>query len=101
MADAESLITHRLRPFASPFVCLGEGAGKEVDRSNERRATQAGPFTQGDVTMTRILTTIDEHPRLITAMLGAVILFFLLACLLNDVIPICHWLFGCDHRFHN
>lgn len=50
--------------------------------------------------MTRILTTIDEHPRLITAVLGAVILFFLLACLLNDVIPICHWLFGCDHRFH-
>jgi len=50
--------------------------------------------------MTRILTTIDEQPRLIAAVLGAVILFFLLACLLNDVIPICHWLFRCDHRFH-
>ncbi|MDH3398529.1 MAG: hypothetical protein OEM81_11975 [Acidimicrobiia bacterium] len=50
--------------------------------------------------MTRVLTTIDEHPRLISGVLLGVVLFFLAACLLNDVIPICHWLFGCDHRFH-
>jgi hypothetical protein len=32
--------------------------------------------------------------------LGFIILFFLAACLLHDAIPICHWLFGCDHRMH-
>jgi len=50
--------------------------------------------------MTRVLTTIDQHPRLISGVLLGVVLFFLAACLLNDVIPVCHWLFGCDHRFH-
>ena len=49
---------------------------------------------------TRITGTIDTHPRLIAGILGAMILFFLAACLLHDVIPICHWLFGCDHRMH-
>jgi hypothetical protein len=48
----------------------------------------------------RLVGTIDEHPRLIASVLGGVILFFLLACILHDVIPICHWLFGCDHRMH-
>lgn len=48
----------------------------------------------------RVTGTIDTHPRLIAGILGAVILFFLLACLLHDVIPVCHYLFGCDHRMH-
>lgn len=48
----------------------------------------------------RITGTVDRHPRLIAGALGAVILFFLAACLLHDVIPICHWLFVCDHRMH-
>ncbi len=48
----------------------------------------------------RATNTIDTHPRLIAGVLGAVILFFLAACLLHDVIPICHWLFRCDHRMH-
>jgi hypothetical protein len=25
---------------------------------------------------------------------------FLTACLFHDVIPICHYLFGCDHAMH-
>jgi hypothetical protein len=29
-----------------------------------------------------------------------VILFFLAACTFHDVIPVCHWLFGCDHLMH-
>ena len=49
---------------------------------------------------TRIGNTIDTNPRLIAGILGGLILFFLAACLLHDVIPICHWLFGCDHRMH-
>ena len=43
--------------------------------------------------------TVDERPRLVAGVLFGVILFFALACVLNEVIPICHYLFGCDHRF--
>ena len=50
--------------------------------------------------MTALTTAVEEHPKLIIAVLGLIILFFLAACLLHDVIPICHWLFGCDHRMH-
>jgi hypothetical protein len=27
-------------------------------------------------------------------------LFFAAACTFHDVIPICHYLFGCDHGMH-
>lgn len=47
-----------------------------------------------------IARTIEEHPKLIAAVLAAVILFFATACLLHDIIPVCHYLFGCDHRMH-
>jgi len=50
--------------------------------------------------MTAIAETIEKHHQLILLVLVGVILFFLLACTFNDVIPVCHWLFGCDHRFH-
>ena len=50
--------------------------------------------------MTALTAVVDEHPRIIITVLGLVILFFLTACLLHDVIPVCHWLFGCDHRMH-
>ena len=43
--------------------------------------------------------TIDDRPRLIAGVLFGIILFFALACALNDVIPVCHYLFRCDHRF--
>jgi hypothetical protein len=26
--------------------------------------------------------------------------FFVLACTFHDVIPVCHYLFGCDHGMH-
>jgi len=48
----------------------------------------------------RITNTVDTHPRIIVTVLGLIILFFLTACLLHDVIPVCHWLFKCDHRMH-
>lgn len=48
----------------------------------------------------RLTNTIDTHPRLIAGVLGGLILFFLAAYLLHDAIPICHWLFKCDHRMH-
>lgn len=48
----------------------------------------------------KVMGTIDSRPRLIAGVLGGVVLFFLAACLLHDVIPVCHWLFRCDHRMH-
>jgi hypothetical protein len=29
-----------------------------------------------------------------------VVVFFAAACTFNDIIPICHYLFGCDHLLH-
>lgn len=47
--------------------------------------------------MTAISELLEEHHKgIIYSQLG-VILFFVLACTLNGVIPVCHWLFGCDH----
>jgi hypothetical protein len=43
---------------------------------------------------------IDKHYRLIIGVLTAVILFFAAACTFHDVIPVCHYLFGCDHGLH-
>lgn len=48
----------------------------------------------------RITGTIDTHPRIIAGVLGGMVFFFVAACLLHDVIPVCHYLFGCDHRMH-
>jgi hypothetical protein len=49
--------------------------------------------------MTAIAETAEKHHQLIILLLLGVIVFFLLACTFNDVLPVCHWLFGCDHRF--
>jgi len=50
--------------------------------------------------MTAINQSIERHHRLIIASLGAIILLFLASCTFHDVLPICHYLFGCDHGFH-
>lgn len=50
--------------------------------------------------MTTISTTIDSHYRGIIAGLVLVIVFFATACTFHDVIPVCHYLFGCDHAVH-
>jgi hypothetical protein len=47
--------------------------------------------------MTAIAVSVEKHHKLIIALLGGVIPLFLFACTFNDVLPICHWLFGCDH----
>jgi len=40
---------------------------------------------------------VERHHRgIIYSQLG-VILFFVLACTFNGVLPVCHWLFNCDH----
>lgn len=43
---------------------------------------------------------VQSHAKLIVALQGVLIVFFLTACLLHDVVPVCHYLFGCDHRLH-
>ena len=43
--------------------------------------------------------TVEDRPKLVAGVLFGIILFFALVCLLNDVIPVCHYLFRCDHRF--
>ncbi len=50
--------------------------------------------------MNTTTSAVDKHHRLIIAGLVAVIVFFMIACTFHDVIPICHYLFGCDHGMH-
>lgn len=50
--------------------------------------------------MTAVNQSIERHHRLIIGVLCAMILFFLAACAFHDVLPICHYRFGCDHWFH-
>ena len=50
--------------------------------------------------MAAILATIERHHLPIIAGLTVVILFFVTACTFHDVIPVCHYLFGCDHALH-
>ena len=50
--------------------------------------------------MTTTTTWIEAHHKGTIAVLGAVILFFAASCLFHEAIPICHWLFGCDHGMH-
>lgn len=50
--------------------------------------------------MAAITATIERHHQLIMVGLAATIIFFLAACTFHDTIPICHYLFGCDHALH-
>ena len=77
----------RTPPFLPPvYYCDGSGVATVV-------LTKV-------VIMTAMSLTIERHHRLIIAALALVILFFLAASLFHDVIPICHFLFGCDHSMH-
>jgi hypothetical protein len=54
--------------------------------------------TYGEVAaMATFKRMIDEHNRLIIGIQTFLILFFVLACTFHDVVPVCHYLFGCDH----
>ena len=50
---------------------------------------------------TTIAASVEKHHQLIIALLAFVVVFFATACLLNDVIPVCHYFFGCDHRMEH
>ena len=50
--------------------------------------------------MSAIAATVEKYHRLIILALVGVILLFLVACTFHDVLPICHYLFRCDHLMH-
>ena len=50
--------------------------------------------------MAAIAESIEQHHKLIITVLSLVIFVMVAACTFHDVIPICHWVFGCDHQMH-
>ena len=50
--------------------------------------------------MTALANSVEKHHRLIILSLMSAIVVFLAACTFHDVLPICHWLFRCDHLMH-
>ena len=50
--------------------------------------------------MAAISQTIERHHRPIIILLFGLIAVFLTACTFHDVLPICHYIFGCDHALH-
>lgn len=54
----------------------------------------------GGTKMTAVYSVMDRHHRVIIFSLAGVIALFLVACTFHNVLPICHYLFGCDHLMH-
>lgn len=50
--------------------------------------------------MPTVNVVLERHHRPIIFTLAFVVMSFATACTLHDVIPICHYLFGCDHALH-
>jgi len=50
--------------------------------------------------MTAVYAVMEKYNKIIIFSLVGVIALFLFACTFNDVLPICHWIFGCDHMVH-
>ena len=43
---------------------------------------------------------LEKHHKGIIYSLLFVIAFFVASCTFHDIIPVCHYLFGCDHQMH-
>ena len=50
--------------------------------------------------MTTLTQSVETHHKAIILSLLSLIAVFLVACTFHDVLPICHYVFGCDHAFH-
>ena len=50
--------------------------------------------------MATLSESVEKHHKAIILVLGFVIVFFAVSCTFHDVIPVCHYLFGCDHGMH-
>jgi hypothetical protein len=50
--------------------------------------------------MITVTEAVETRHMAIILFLLSLIAIFLAACSLHDVLPICHYVFGCDHGFH-
>lgn len=50
--------------------------------------------------MASVGETVEKHHKPIIIILVLVIVVFLSACQFHDILPICHYIFGCDHKMH-
>ena len=50
--------------------------------------------------MATISESVEKHHKLIITVLVLIILTLASSCMFHDVIPICHYVFGCDHAMH-
>ena len=50
--------------------------------------------------MSSINETIANYHRLIILSLVVVIVLIATSCVFHNIIPICHEMFGCDHKMH-
>jgi len=50
--------------------------------------------------MDSIDALMETHHRPIIISLAFIVVFFAAACTFHDVMPVCHYLFGCDHNIH-
>jgi hypothetical protein len=50
--------------------------------------------------MSTLSASIERHHKIIISALLLVILVMASSCLFHDILPICHYVFGCDHQMH-
>lgn len=50
--------------------------------------------------MATITGSMDKHPRAWITSLAAIVGLMVVSCALNGIIPVCHFLFRCDHSQH-
>jgi hypothetical protein len=50
--------------------------------------------------MSSLNASVAKHHGPIILSLLFVIMFFAAACTIHDVVPVRHYLFGCDHHMH-
>jgi len=50
--------------------------------------------------MDTVNTLLEKHHRSIIFSLAFFVVFFAAACTFHDIVPICHYVFGCDHQMH-
>jgi hypothetical protein len=55
---------------------------------------------KGGIVMAPISESIERNHKTIISSLVFAVLFMATSCIVHDVIPICHKIFGCDHKVH-
>jgi hypothetical protein len=50
--------------------------------------------------MATLSESVEKHHRPIIAVLLLIIVTLAASCMFHDLIPVCHYVFGCDHTMH-